>query len=327
MNKVLTICIPTYNRADCLKYNLDLLNRYINIELSKKIEIIISNNGSNDNTDTIVLEHPINNRIRIIYNKFKENKGLIYNFSFVINRVETDWLMLLGDDDYLHEDYLSNVIKEIQNSPSLSCIIPNFIGVTPEGKETCNRDPKGVRTYFKKGFDSCLQNSWKAHQMSGLVFRKTPAFDELKKQSINNLYPQIFLIAYSCLHGDCLYLPEYSTKVTQISQSNKDWNYGDDGLINDICQNYKKIGISQIQRGKLEEKTFKLNWYLRTTNHNLAIEKILLGKNVSYIGKYYFAKKIIREEGYTGKKCRIILYVYGIIALTLRFVTGKSVCI
>lgn len=52
-NYRLSICIPTYNRAEKLKMMLDSI--YLEYEeLKDKIQICISNNHSSDNTNEVV---------------------------------------------------------------------------------------------------------------------------------------------------------------------------------------------------------------------------------------------------------------------------------
>ena len=69
----LSICIPTYNRA---KHINNCLNSILLNELNNDFEIIISDNGSTDNTESIV--HEYIDKLPIKYFKNEEN---ICNYS------------------------------------------------------------------------------------------------------------------------------------------------------------------------------------------------------------------------------------------------------
>jgi abequosyltransferase len=47
---VLSICIPTYNRAELLDYVLNGIFSQCNEDILQKIEVVISDNDSNDET-------------------------------------------------------------------------------------------------------------------------------------------------------------------------------------------------------------------------------------------------------------------------------------
>ena len=54
MNYELSICIPTYNRAEYLKEALDSIIKQINDTNRDKVEICISDNASEDNTKELI---------------------------------------------------------------------------------------------------------------------------------------------------------------------------------------------------------------------------------------------------------------------------------
>ena len=72
---LLSICIPTYNRAEFLKDALDSILRQINENNKDKVEICISDNASEDNTEELVEEYQKKSPIPIIYHKNEKNMG------------------------------------------------------------------------------------------------------------------------------------------------------------------------------------------------------------------------------------------------------------
>ena len=82
--------------------------------------------------------------------------------------------------------------------------------------------------------------------MSGLVFQ-TDVLVAYNKYRIKNMYPFIFFVAYSSLKYKTLHLTEFPIKVTLPDQKNKYWTYGEDGLLNEIFDNYIKLPLNNIQ--------------------------------------------------------------------------------
>lgn len=313
---LLTVCIPTYNRAKDLDYNLSLLEKYIkDFKLSDKVIILISNNCSPALTDQVVKEH-INVGITIDYYFQKQNIGAGPNLVFCVEKATTPWVMLLGDDDYLEPWYIGECLKQIDKHTNLGCIIPNYAAYDPLREEELWLREENCKTeYYHKGFTACKQNSWRAHQLSGLCFRRDGVVEKFRKNHMNNLYPQIFFISYCCLHYDVLHFGQKCLRVSAISQSQKDWNYGEDGLVNDIFENYKYLGLSCIQRALLEDDFLKRDarYLYLTNNQNIAVEKILEGKNVSMFGRILIARRISSIKGYTGKKYHSLFVILDII--------------
>lgn len=287
-NMLLSICIPTYNRSEDLIKNLQILeNQILNNRLERKVDIIVSDNNSTDDTKAKLLAFAEKTHVNITTLFQKKNTGAEINQLIVGEASNSSFILLLGDDDYLDGRYLPNVIKALEENSNLKCIIPNYNGITPLGEFISSRDPMATRKYYKKGFESCLANSWKAHQLSGLVFAKGDVYEVYHRKGVHNLYPQIFLLSYNLLKGDCLYMPEYPTLVTHIPQVKKDWSYGKDGLIGDIFDNYMHLDLSQKQVSQLQKDFLRRNAWRVTINPSIlqilsAVFRVTFHKNTVY---------------------------------------------
>ena len=250
---LLSILIPTYNRCTDLDKNLGILCEMIlENHLQDKVNILVYNNASTDKTEEVVRRHIDAFPNIIQYKKQNTNIGLEANALDILHESTSIFVMYLGDDDYISKDYLLAVVSHLNNNENLYCITPDYIGITPSGDFLFDRDANAKSQIFIKGFNACINNAWKAHQLSGIVFKRKDVYEEYKKRGVSNIYPFIFFIAYSCLKGDALYLPDYPVKVTQVPQINKDWNYGKDGLLREIFDNFVHLGLSNIEAGKLE---------------------------------------------------------------------------
>ena len=244
----LSILIPTYNRSTFLIKNLDLLSHYIRKgNFHKDIEIVISNNQSKDSTDVDIKYFQNNNiEINIQYFLQIENIGLEKNALFVLKEAKGNFVMYLGDDDYMDYQYLKETITTIEMEKLLTCIIPSNCPVNTQGHEQNYNKYKGrdlnlPNRMYKAGFYNCLSNSWRGHQLSGLVFKREGLIDEYHERNINNIYPFIFMVAYNSLRGKTLHLTQYPLKITVVDQHNKDWDYTADGIL--IREDYSFNGL------------------------------------------------------------------------------------
>lgn len=103
---MLTIVIPTWNRSSFPKENLKKLTSNIDSHQINEIEILVVDNASTDNTAEVVSEYQ--KRFEFIkYVKNDKDIGPTANFLKAISLVNTKYLHLLGDDDFLSGDYFT----------------------------------------------------------------------------------------------------------------------------------------------------------------------------------------------------------------------------
>jgi len=113
---ILSICIPTYNRAEYLPEAIESVLEQITDDLRDKVEICISDNASTDNTTEIVKVFQEKNICNIVYYKNEENIGADRNFLQVIEIANGEYCWWLGSDDKLKEESIDKIIDEINNN-------------------------------------------------------------------------------------------------------------------------------------------------------------------------------------------------------------------
>lgn len=294
---LISILIPTYNRAPFLLRNLEMLAGYIRKEnLQEKVELVVSNNQSTDKTEEkIKLFQNGNNDIQVRYFTQTENIGLEKNALFVLKKAKGEYVMYLGDDDYIELDYMLECITYI-NDKTIHCIIPSNKPIDIKGNErTGGRDINLQTKKYESGFNNCIINAWRGHQLSGLVLKREKLYKSYLKYKVNNIYPFIFLVSLSSLNGDTVHLTEHPVKITVVPQTNKDWNYGKDGLINEIFDNYKKLPISNWEKTKLQLQHYRKQswrlWSYRNQSNKIlfrAFMNMWLSKNSTFVFKLVF---------------------------------------
>lgn len=105
---LLTIAIPTYNRAVWLDCTLDILRREV-LGFGDQIEVLVSNNASTDDTAAIIARHRSEDGITFF--EQAENIGAVRNIQFLTKHARGKYLWVLGDDDFIYHGFLSRLLK------------------------------------------------------------------------------------------------------------------------------------------------------------------------------------------------------------------------
>lgn len=108
-NILLSICIPTYNRPNCIK---DLLKEILPIVQVYKVLIYISDNSDNSETQEVVESF---NSEFIKYNRNTHNL-VNRNFLKVIQLPISKYRWLLSDSNYFQEDLLKTILEKCEQN-------------------------------------------------------------------------------------------------------------------------------------------------------------------------------------------------------------------
>jgi glycosyltransferase involved in cell wall biosynthesis len=105
-----TVFIPTYNRAKLLPHSI----RGVLEQTFDDLRLVISDNASEDETPEVVtsFDDP-----RIEYVRQPENLGLLGNQNWFLTQVETDFALILADDDLVYPTLLERMVAELDRRP------------------------------------------------------------------------------------------------------------------------------------------------------------------------------------------------------------------
>ena len=118
-NVLLTIGIPSYNRGKRVLDNvLCLLNSYYDEE----IEIIVSNNGTQNETKPYYEQLADLSDSRLKYHCFAANQGPSLNFCKICEMAEGKYILLLSDEDCVDFNSLPKILNILKNEPTLSIL-------------------------------------------------------------------------------------------------------------------------------------------------------------------------------------------------------------
>lgn len=113
LNPKITIAIPTYKRAVLIS---DSINSILNQVKFDDYEIIIIDNEANqEENETEKLMKQYNNP-KILYYKNEENIGMFGNWNRCIELARGKYITILNDDDWLEEEFLYEMNKQINDN-------------------------------------------------------------------------------------------------------------------------------------------------------------------------------------------------------------------
>lgn len=127
---ILTIAIPTYNRCGLLRMTLDsVMEQWV-----EGVEIIVSDNGSTDDTQNMMRDYCKNHNI--CYYRYAENYGMDKNFLNCIKKSNGKYVHLLSDDDILLPGAVEKILGIIEKEK------PDYINLNSVTYSTKKYEPE-----------------------------------------------------------------------------------------------------------------------------------------------------------------------------------------
>jgi len=278
------ILIPTYNRcADLQKNLLHLRNQLLKYDLKEDFGIAISDNASTDDTQAMleVMKDEWNGEIEMEIICNETNAGLEQNAINLMQFGKSDYVIWLGDDDFLPDGYL-HFIKDQFSNNHIGWMIPGLIGVDKEGVSHSGRPVIFPHRKFSPGYNAVYMWSHLAHQMSGLVVKRAELYElYISKPEWRNPYLFIFFMAYCQMSFEGIYAPSYQVVVNNYNP--KDWGYNKIGLLDEVFKSY---------------------YYLKEKTGNRRLKKLLLRFIIMHSYRIEFDKGLfyVLKQGHWIRK-------------------------
>ena len=188
MNKtcLLTVIIPTYNRAPELKKTLKSFIRNKN----PKICFLILNNSSTDNTTDVVKSYiKKDNRIKLINNK--KNLGVALSLKLGLEKFKTPFCTIISDQYILVGNYFEWVIKIFMNNKKVNIV----------HHDNSNDNNQKHYQIYREGLESATKAFNFASFISGLSFRKSNLRLSNYPKNPKAIYIQLFPIIHLTKKG------------------------------------------------------------------------------------------------------------------------------
>nr|WP_304972651.1 glycosyltransferase family A protein [uncultured Schaedlerella sp.] len=129
METMVSIIIPTYNRANVIKRAIDSVLR----QTYDSYEVVVVDDGSTDETESVIAGIQ---DARIRYIALKENQGVAHARNIGIREARYDYIAFLDSDDEWLLDKLELQMRLFQNSTEdIGMVYCRMGGLTRDGKE------------------------------------------------------------------------------------------------------------------------------------------------------------------------------------------------
>ena len=237
MNKLLTIAIPTFNRAKLLDKQLAWLAEAIK-GFEADCEILVSDNCSTDNTQDVVKKWQSTlSHITFNYNKNPENIGVLKNITYCLNAATTQYVWTIGDDDPIQEKAVTYVLTKIKEHQNLSLLFLNYSGrnkVTGEpvhpptivGNRWFDVDSEDGCGDGKAIFEHCYDKSVGAVIFLTAIVYRTDLVQrglQIWQDAVNNWIFLAYLAGYCAANGSVIVTKDiYMECIVGVSYWQKD---------------------------------------------------------------------------------------------------------
>ena len=203
---LLSICIPTYNRAVFLKRLCESIFTQTDENVLGKLEVCISDNASTDSTGVIVKEFSSRYPGNITYKINDKNYGAVYNLFQVLKTAKGEYLLCIGDDDIFIDgaiSYLTKLIEKIKNDEEIKLILTKFD--SRQGNKIVFRGFDSLQSdkiYFNKQIeDFFIKDKFWCNGFAGAqAFHRDlikDYFNNLTSQDNHNQWPHLSILLHS----------------------------------------------------------------------------------------------------------------------------------
>ncbi|CAH1215761.1 hypothetical protein PAECIP111891_04307 [Paenibacillus allorhizoplanae] len=199
-NILLSICIPSYNRGNRAYDNITHL---LQSSYDEEIEVILSNNGTENTTKEHYEKIGHIDDTRFHYFSFKENQGFAINLCKVCELARGKFILLLSDEDLIDFDSLDKIMSTINQAKETLALIRTSTSIQ-------SRPP--AFTTAKLGKDALLTFMLSSNYISGIIFnndllKKYRGIEFIKENITNSVcfwYPHMFWELLLCQYGNVL---------------------------------------------------------------------------------------------------------------------------
>ncbi len=126
---LVSICVPTYNRASALREGL----RSIQGQDYAPLEILISDNGSADETEAVCRQAALADS-RIRYVRHPHNQGLYRNHNFCIDESHGEFICFFHDHDERSLRLVSEYVSFLSHHPEVGVVCSDWELISDAGE-------------------------------------------------------------------------------------------------------------------------------------------------------------------------------------------------
>lgn len=270
MEKLISIILPTYNRAGYLEYTLNLLKEQVKRNAAD-VELIICNNASTDNTAQLLIdlhkEDPY-----FSYMNYEDHVDIGPSIKRSVDNATGKYVLMWSDDDTPCSMLVDMLVRYVKEFPDLACIHFNGMNGTDDdnyGMRNLVIKNKSIEAEYKiyDNFNDFAERYWLGMGVMSSDLFLTSAWKE-GRESVDSSkhygWDFLFPILYGIKGKKCMYVdfplwiqrdPKYRSWQ---SRSAYYWMLGIPNLLSDL----EKYGII---------RNFREIWYGKVNSMSLVL--------------------------------------------------------
>lgn len=206
--KLISICIPTYNRLEFMKFQLKNIYMQLKEINCEKVEVVVSVNPANDGTEEYLKYFATEENIVLNFNSY--NIGGMKNIYAAIEKASGKYIWVVSDDDLLLPGAIKHVTDVLEKKKNIAWLHINAARLNddPNKKNAKIINPQyywGKGGYFENGKQTLIK---KFKTLDGAVLFSTAnvllrssAIRLREKCAEDNMCSLLTCIFESALHG------------------------------------------------------------------------------------------------------------------------------
>ena len=230
---LISICIPQYNRIKFLLASLET----ISLQSYPELEIVISDDGSTDDTEHQIRQLQTRYKYPIVYARNTVNLGYDRNLRASIEMASGDYILILGNDDTINPDFdMQELANFIQSHARPSVGFINYLDAG-SGAMTRRAQFSGL---LGSGPEVALKHYSCFSFVAGIVFKRSTFLQYNTSKFDGSIYAQIYLACLPVAQGEQLFCIEHPLIIKDIlpeAQDRKSYN----DVLPRTWKDYKKL--------------------------------------------------------------------------------------
>ena len=319
-NVIVSIGIPTFNRAELLRSALYSLAPQIK-EFQGEVELIVSDNNSQDYTEDVVKWAQQFGPIK--YHRNMENIGAFKNAILLITTLaKGDFCWILGDDDFVRPNGVKKILEIIKTYPEIDYIYANIAHFStdllkkypnpvssadlPKNLPLGNKDPN---EYFVEKWDSLINPKISAVFLGAIqvsIIRRSiwcKFSDSLKigepYSSLDSTYPHIIIYAQGLVGKKAYYIGK---PLIVVIDGAREWLE----YVPKICLVYLHDALECYERHGVDSNQIQNCRKFLAKNNSGFITKILKDNNVKEVDYNFAIEYLLKYWKYLSIRCLIL---------------------
>lgn len=130
---IVSVLMPTYNHESFITYAIE---SFLRQEVNFRIELLIGDDCSTDNTSVIAQKFASQYPDKIHYFKYCENHGLMQNYKFLLEKAKGKYIAILESDDIWIDSFkLQKQVDLIETNNQCGIVCSNWIVIGSKSEE------------------------------------------------------------------------------------------------------------------------------------------------------------------------------------------------